>query len=368
MNLFSWFRRSDKPVRRAAAPRPRSTFRPSFAALEDRIVPFAPLITSIWSAAKLQVTAPAQVQPGTPFAVTVQALTVLNRTPAAYVGTVHFSLSNADPQAVLPADYTFKTTDLGTKTFYVTLGTSGRQTINVFDVAAPTLSASAATVVKAPAATHFGITLSNQVAFGQPTLATIVALDANNKTVPSYTGTVTFTSTDLGSYLPANYTFQTTDLGQKTFQVNFRTLGSQTLTVTDVANSSVTSTATTTVNQTSAVAGFVIVANGFGMSGAPTSFAVLAVDGYGQVVSNYVGTVHFLSTDPMAKLPADYTFTAADRGVHFFTATFTTGGMQMLAVRDVSSAAIVGLYDIYIITAINGTSIARPSWWPAYYV
>jgi len=36
------------------------------------------------------------------------------------------------------------------------------------------------------------------------------------------------------------------------------------------------------------------------------------VDAYGNRVSGYTGTIHFTSTDTKAKLPANYTFKAAD--------------------------------------------------------
>src|SRR5262245_53450389 len=44
----------------------------------------------------------------------------------------------------------------------------------------------------------------------------------------------------------------------------------------------------------------------------------------GEPVKSYTGTVHFTSTDGAATLPDDYTFTAADRGRHVFTAVFGT--------------------------------------------
>jgi hypothetical protein len=43
------------------------------------------------------------------------------------------------------------------------------------------------------------------------------------------------------------------------------------------------------------------------------------VDAYGNVVTGYRGTIAFRSSDPTAGLPKNYTFTAADQGVHTFT-------------------------------------------------
>jgi hypothetical protein len=61
------------------------------------------------------------------------------------------------------------------------------------------------------------------------------------------------------------------------------------------------------------------------------------VDSSGNVVPGYTGTVHFTSTDAAAGLPADYTFTAADNGVHTFNVTFTTAGAQTLTATDTMS-------------------------------
>ena len=52
---------------------------------------------------------------------------------------------------------------------------------------------------------------------------------------------------------------------------------------------------------------------------APLRVTVTAMDAYGNTATGYTGTVHFTSTDGAAVLPADYTFTAGDAGVHTFT-------------------------------------------------
>jgi hypothetical protein len=62
---------------------------------------------------------------------------------------------------------------------------------------------------------------------------TVTAEDATNTVVTTYTGTVFFSSTDPLGILPSSYTFIPFDAGTHAFSVEFRTLGSQTLTVTD---------------------------------------------------------------------------------------------------------------------------------------
>jgi probable HAF family extracellular repeat protein len=69
-------------------------------------------------------------------------------------------------------------------------------------------------------------------------------------------------------------------------------------------------------------------------AGAAGSFTVTVTDGSGGPAAGYTGTVHFASSDPQAALPADYTFTAGDAGVHTFTATLKTAGSQWLAATD----------------------------------
>jgi adhesin/invasin len=69
---------------------------------------------------------------------------------------------------------------------------------------------------------------------------------------------------------------------------------------------------------------------------------VIALDAYGNVATGYTGTVHFTSTDNQALLTANYTFTAADVGVHTFTVTFKKTGMQTLTATDTHTGSIKG--------------------------
>jgi hypothetical protein len=81
---------------------------------------------------------------GSSFTVTVQARDYSNAPSFEYTGTAHFTSS--DPQAVLPADYTFTAADSGAHNFTVTLKTSGRQSITVTDTRKSSLTGQAATL------------------------------------------------------------------------------------------------------------------------------------------------------------------------------------------------------------------------------
>src|SRR5205807_122180 len=76
---------------------------------------------------------PSPATAGTPGGVTVQAVDQSGNPLTGYTGTVHFTSS--DPQAVLPADYTFTAADAGTHVFNnVVLKTAGGRSITLTDV------------------------------------------------------------------------------------------------------------------------------------------------------------------------------------------------------------------------------------------
>jgi hypothetical protein len=109
------------------------------------------------SATAFALTAPATVQAGTPFGVTVKAVDPFMQTAVGYTGTAHFTSS--DPQTVaqdLPGDYTFTGSDAGMHTFSnaVTLKTAGSQAVTATDTVTGSLSGSASVLVTPAAADH----------------------------------------------------------------------------------------------------------------------------------------------------------------------------------------------------------------------
>jgi hypothetical protein len=90
-------------------------------------------------------------------------------------------------------------------------------------------------------------------------------------------------------------------------------------------------------------------------AGQPFAFTVTALDLYGNVATTYpvgsvgaTGTVHFTSTDPAAELPDDYSFTAADQGVHTFTAVLATPGDQTLQLADTGRILYTGAATVTV--------------------
>src|SRR5262249_28992842 len=153
---------------------------------------------------------------------------------------------------------------------------------------------------------------------------------------------VRFTSSDPQAILPAAYTFTTADAGVHTFSATLRTAGTQSIIATDAtgtitgSDGGITGQAAT-LNQL-AVAGFPSPS----AAGVAGSFMVTAQDAYGNTVSGYIGTIHFTSSDGQAVLPANYTFTLADNGVHTFSATLKTAATQSITATDILTVTIGG--------------------------
>jgi hypothetical protein len=95
--------------------------------------------------------------------------------------------------------------------------------------------------------THFGLDAPATAITGSNFTVGISPLTATNKTAFGYTGPIHFSSSDGAATLPADYSFTSTDNGWRSFNVTLNTLGNQTITITDSANSSVTSSATINV-------------------------------------------------------------------------------------------------------------------------
>jgi hypothetical protein len=82
------------------------------------------------------------------------------------------------------------------------------------------------------------------------------------------------------------------------------------------------------------------------------SMTVTALDETNSTATGYRGMVHFTSSDPQAVLPGDYTFSAADNGMHTFSATLKTAGSQSITATDTLNPVAY-----YRFEEGNGTSV-----------
>jgi hypothetical protein len=81
--------------------------------------------------------------------------------------------------------------------------------------------------------------------------------------------------------------------------------------------------------------------------------AGVTVTAYGpdyEIATGYTGTIHFSSTDALATLPSNYTFTAGDAGTHAFAGgvTLRTAGPQIVTVSDVVQPVVTGSVQVMV--------------------
>ncbi len=312
------------------------------------------------AAAVLGVTLPTQITAGVAFTSKVTVTDAWGNGVQNYFGTVHFSTSAA--LAGLPADYTFNGTDAGVHNFTLTLNTSGNQTLSVTDAGNPLLTGSTSSTVKAASASTLVATYPAATTAGVAQPLTVTALDAFGNVATGYTGKVSFASSDAQAGLPASYSFTNQDGGTHTFNVTLKSAGTQSITVTDSVNTFTATQAGILVTAATTAGSFIVTGFPATTAGVAQSFTVVVNDPFGNFATNYAGTVTFSSSDVQAGLPASYTFTAADGGVHTFTATLKTAGTQSITVKD---GAAVGSQTGIAVTASSVVASLGVSGFPA---
>jgi uncharacterized delta-60 repeat protein len=191
----------------------------------------------------------------------------------------------------------------------------------------------------------------SSVSAGSAGTFTVTAQNADGSTNTNYTGAVHFTCSDPRAALPADYTFTAADQGVHTFSATLVTginltgpsSGSQFIVATDTANSATFGgEASITVNPLAATS-FLVRGSTSPTQGMAASYQIYALDPYGNIATGYIGTVTFSSSDPLASLPGNYTFTAADVGSHVFSGvTFNSVGTESLTVTDTLNSSING--------------------------
>ena len=171
---------------------------------------------------------------GTPVSFTVTALDPFGNTATSYANTVTLTSTDVKPTTVVPGSVALVA---GVASFSATLTTAGSQTVSASD---GTLSAASnAVLVTAAALDHFAVTGTPTVAIvaGTPITFAVTAQDVYNNTVTTFTGPVSFTSTDTNTHTvlpPANSSLTA---GAANFGATLTTAGSETITAYDGATS-----------------------------------------------------------------------------------------------------------------------------------
>jgi tRNA A-37 threonylcarbamoyl transferase component Bud32 len=212
--------------------------------------------------------------------------------------------------------------------------------------------ANVSVLLNQPPTPHFRLSANYSVTAGERPVVGVTAVDADNNPEIGYTGSVHYTCSDpqaefLGG---SNATFGAQDNGIRPFLVTLKTVGTQTVTVTDTVMRSRLGTLTIMVLPGPATH--------LSVSAAPASKAgqsipvtILARDAFENQASDYQGTVHVSSSDPKAVLPPDYKFVEADNGGRQLPVTLATPGKQTITVSDTNNGTIRGSWDIIVAPA-----------------
>jgi hypothetical protein len=274
---------------------------------------------------------------------TVMALNSDGTTKTGYTGTVHFT--STDAQAVLPADYTFTTSDAGVHTFSATLKTAGTQWITATDTVPSGVTSSEGRITVNPAAAA-SLALSNfptSATAGQAGNFTVTARDPYGNIATGYLGTLHFTSSDGNATLPANYAFTASDAGAHTFSATLTKAGTQYIAALDTVFASLSASETGIMVNPGAATHFAITAPSTVKSGIAFSMTVTALDAYGNVATGYLGTIKIASAQGKGNLPSTYTFKATDKGVNTFTGVvFKPKGNHTITMTDSLDRTILG--------------------------
>ncbi|HEY6962615.1 MAG TPA: invasin domain 3-containing protein [Gaiellaceae bacterium] len=320
-------------------------------------------------------TSAGSVNAGSALDLTVTAKDAYGNTDTNYTGTAHFT-SN-DPQASLPADYTFSS---GSHTFTggLTLKTAGSRTVTA--TAGPVTGTSAAVAVSPLAVSSLELSAATTTpTAGAGDAITVTARDAYGNVATSYTGSRSLTFGGAGS-IGANVpvvdgtafgagTSMSFSGGVATASMTLYKAESAQVTVTDgthgngaglpvtVGAAADSDLAITSVNggaSPTAGAGFPVVVESHDTYGnrspvaAATSFGLTRAAGSGTLAGTVTGTI---AAGQSQATVSGVTYTKAESGVQL-TATQTSG--DTLNAGTSAAFTVSSLADRLVVTDVNG--------------
>ncbi|MFM1902332.1 MAG: hypothetical protein RLZZ440_232, partial [Planctomycetota bacterium] len=239
--------------------------------------------------------------------------------PVAFSGEV--ALASTDAAASVPETVAVSR---GRAYVSVVFRTAGEQTLSVSTAGETPITGSDTTQVSEPiVATQLVIRLPEATRADAPVKVMLMALDANGRSVPNFSGEVSLTSSDAAATLPETVTFER---GRALMTVTFGTVGEQTLTA---KAGDLTAEAVTIVAAQPVVADFRIELRPEVVAGATTTVAVVAIDADGAPIRDFSGSATLATSDAEATLPETIQFR---RGRAYFQVAFATLGEQQLTV------------------------------------
>ena len=301
----------------------------------------------------------------------VQTLTVTVRDAFGNPGTDYTGIlrfANTDPLAPPVANATFTLADLGSKSVSVQFGTVGTQTLSATDTVNLSMTGSASTLVlNGPAARLVLTGIGASAVAGALQTATVTAVDALGNVATDFIGTVHFASIDLAAQLPPDAAFIATDKGVRSFSLTLTTVGPRSVTVSQVGGGATAATVNVAVSNAPA-SQMTLVAHATQVAVDTNAvFTVTLRDRFGNPALDYLGAVHFVSSDLNATTIPNVTFTPAMFATTDVTLRFATAGQQSLLANDTINAAIStsavinvtnGAASSYLLSALPSTAFA----------
>ncbi len=294
-------------------------------------------------------------------------------------GTTTATLSSQYVTGVILPD-----TSPGTVNLNVTAANFSNPTTGIWTVTATGLSlsgtgagnyqlnsttATAMATITAGAISHFLVSAPPVVSSGSLFIFTVTAEDLYNNTATSYTGPLTFSSSDLnaGVMLPAE-SFVNNGVGYFLASLTTTTPGLQTISATDVTTHSITNMSNQIlVNPVAGAAThFTVSAPAAVSAGSAFVVTVTALDGNNLVATSYSGTVHFSSNDSQAGLSGDATLINGV-GVGYFAEVLKTAGTQTITATDTVTHGITGSTTVSVNPlaathfSVTAASVAGPA-------
>ncbi len=185
-------------------------------------------------------------------------------------------------------------------------------------------------------ATQFSVAVSsNPIAANTNDTLTVTALDSTNATAIGYNGSVNLTTNYSPSSAFSSLPAFSNGVSTETFHLQKAGDG-YTVTATDSIWPYIKGTSSSITVTPGALNGLAVSAPTSVVKGSPFNFTVTAQDSYGNTITNNTDTVHFLSTDSLAALPAN---SALLNGVRTFLATLNTPGTWKITAIDTGASA-----------------------------
>lgn len=308
--------------------------------------------------ASLAIDVPASVTAGVPFTISVKALDTFGNIADDYDKTWSFTTSDGEPYpGVVPGGYTLvPAADAGEHTFYnaSALFNGPTNTITVTD--GILTSVSDAIIVNPGRIGAFALFALSPQPAGTIFPLSIEALDVYNNVKTDYTAVMTFADNRSGGtamYDPVALTAANWTTGLATLTPGVSFTKAEIINVTGQSSYRSGISNPIEITNAAAVALLMSVSTTSPDSGIPFSVTVKALDIYGNIAKNYVGSINFSCNDghPAVVLATDYQFVAGDAGQKTFSSEFTlvTPGPVTLQVVDTASATMTHQFPLTVL-------------------